>query len=88
MLNVKMGGCTDCADLKNLICQIDTKIFYYSKNRLNNIRLLTALDFNAENMDLLITYKRVLSNKIFNPNYCCEVNLATILSRVKILLNK
>ena len=88
MLTVKLGGCTHCADLHELICQIDSKLVYYGTNHLNNTKLLTALEFNKEVVDSLITYKRILSNKIFNPSYCCSVNLANIISRVKILLNK
>jgi hypothetical protein len=88
MLTVKLSGCTDCADLHDLLCQIDSKLLYYGTNHLNNTKLLLDLEFNKDVVDCLINYKRILSNKIFNPSYCCSVNLTNIISRVKILLNK
>ena len=88
MLTVKLGECTDCLDLSATICDIDDKLFWYGKNLLNNTKLLTCLDFNKQNIDLLVTYKRILISKIFNPTYACDINLANILSRIKVLLNK
>lgn len=88
MLTIRLGECTDCANLCSLISKIDSKLLYYGVNHLNNTRLLTCLDFNYTNIDLLLTYKRVLNNRLFNPNYACEINLASIISRIKVLLNK
>lgn len=88
MLQSKIGHCNDCAHIDDLISSIDKKLLYYGKNKLNNIKYLASLDYNKENIGLLIKYKYILNHKLFNPSYCCEINLASIISRVKVLLNK
>lgn len=88
MLKTTLTECTDCENLLDLICQIDDKLKTYTVNQYNNLTLMVCLPFNKEVIDALLHYKRIVTHKAFNCNYACDYSVSTIISRVKILLNK
>jgi adenine-specific DNA methylase len=88
MLQAKIGFCNDCADLSNLISQIDSKLLHYSKNYMSNICYLTNKDVNENNIKKLIRYKNILHKKLFNSSYLCSIDIEELISRVKLLLYK
>jgi len=87
MLQIRLRECTDCVNLLDLLCEVDKRISYYSHNQMNNVELLLTLPYDKEVMADLLHYKGILTNKLFNPTYG-GFPLQTIISRVKILINK
>ena len=87
MLQTKLRDCTDCINVLNLLCDIDKKIAFYSCNKINSLTLLLNLPYDKEVLSDLLKYKRILTYRLFYPCYA-DVELQTIVSRVKILLNK
>lgn len=99
MLKLSLSECKDCSNLSHLVCQIDDKIAYYTKNMFNNMTLMICADYNEDVLSRLLHYKRILTNRTYNCDYaahgactcdCTEVTYSTadIISRVKILINK
>jgi hypothetical protein len=88
MLYTKFTNCTNCIDIKDLICEIDTKIFYYADSMYNNLTLLTTSKIDKEVYSDLLYYKRILTARLFNQCYANSVNITDIISRVKILIYK
>ncbi len=88
MLNPRLNNCVDCTTIPVLLSEIDCKIFSLAKNEYNN----TVFDLNkcidrGAFWDLL-NYKRILTYKLYNPNYACKYTVKKIASRVKILIHK
>jgi hypothetical protein len=88
MLNIKITTCTSCTNLSDLLSEVDNKLLYYGRNHWNNISLMLELDYNKAAINKLLNYKRILTKRLYNPNYACSVELNQIISQVKIYLNK
>lgn len=88
MLKIKLTNCSTCIDVENLLCEIDETIKKYASNTLNNAALMLNLPVNTEALELLIAYKRILTNRLFNPKYAESIPLSSITSRIKILIYK
>lgn len=88
MLKINLNSCNGCQDIRELLCEIDDKLHIYGQNYYNNITILTSLPFDKDVMDHLLHYKRILTKRLFNPNYASEVPFEYIISKVKILLNR
>ena len=87
MLKVNLTNCSTCISVNELLCEIDTHIKKYTDNKYKNITLLTSLPYDKEVLGSLLHYKRILTNRLFNPEYG-QLPLAVITSRIKILINK
>ena len=88
MLYPKFNECSNCVDIKDLICEIDAKISMYAENMYNNLTLLINDKIDKEVFSSLLYYKRILTARLFNQCYANSVNITDIISRVKILIYK
>lgn len=88
MLNIRTSSNTSCANITELLSEIDGKLFYYGKNHWNNISLLLNLNYDKVAINKLLHYKRILTKRLYNPNYACNVELNQIISQIKTYLNK
>ena len=88
MLNTKITNCTSCANVIDLLSEIDRKLFHFSRNKYSNISLLTNLEYDEYSIGRLLRYKSILNKRLYNPNYACDYPLTAIISKIKILINK
>lgn len=88
MLKANLNECTDCVNLLDLLCQIDEKLKYYAENQLNNMTLMLNRAYDKCVMSDLLHYKQIVTHRLFYPQYASEYLLSSIISRIKILLNK
>jgi len=88
MISPRLVNCVECTTIPNLLSEIDCKLTDLAKKQYNNI--VFALNYPNQGvvwLDLL-NYKRILTYKYVNPDYACDVTIATIAGKVKILINK
>ncbi len=88
MLNPRLNNCVNCTTIASLLSEINCKIFSLAKDEYNN----TVFDLNqcidrGAIWDLL-RYKRILTFKLYNPDYACKFTVSKIASKVKILIHK
>jgi hypothetical protein len=88
MLSPRLVNCVDCTTPANLILDIDCKLTDLANNQYNNIVFMLGLPFNHTVIGDLLNYKRILVNKICNPDYAKSYTIEMIASRVKILIYK
>ena len=88
MLTSRLTDCTDCIDSLALIGEIDCKITDLAKCTYNKIIYGLNTGCSLETFSDLINYRRILTNKYYNPEYASKFPITTIASRIKILLNK
>ena len=67
---------------------IDEKLKYYACNQRNNDALLLNLDVKKDVIKKLIRYKQIITKRLYNPNYSCEIALGNIITQIKIYINK
>lgn len=83
MLTSKNTNCDACKDISLILDNIDCAIFDISKNLYNNIAYLLNKKIDAERFQNLLHYKRILTYKLYNPEYVCKFSFECILSEVK-----
>ncbi len=88
MLNVRINKCSNCQNIFHLLCEIDEKLKYYACNQRNNDALLLNLDVKKDVIKKLIRYKQIITKRLYNPNYSCEIALGNIITQIKIYINK
>jgi hypothetical protein len=88
MLSPRLVNCVDCTTPANLILDIDCKLTDLANNQYNNIVYMLGLPFNHTVIGDLLNYKRILVNKICNPDYAKCYTVEMIASRVKVLIHK
>ena len=75
--------CQDCLSLKTLIDRIDCSLYSLSRNRLNNQAYNTELCYSVAQSNQLSHLKRIVTKRIFNPNYPCEsISAQDIIAKV------
>lgn len=88
MLKANLNECVDCVNLLSLLCEIDEKLKYYAENELNNMTLMLNRSYDKYVMSDLLHYKQIVTHRLFNPHYASSFQFSSIISRIKILLNK
>lgn len=88
MLSPRLVNCVDCTTPQALIADIDCKLTELANNEYNNIVYILNLPFPGMVIGDLLNYKRILVNKLCNPEYAACYTVAMVASRVKILIHK
>ena len=88
MLSPRLVNCIDCITPKVLLTDIDCKLTELANNQYNNIVYMLNLPFPGTVIGDLLNYKRILVNKLCNPNYAIDFTVKMIASKVKILIHK
>ena len=85
MLSPRLTNCPECANIPNLLQEIDCKLAEYANALFNNVVFMLNQSVPAGIMIQLIAYKRILTYKNCNPDYIYEVSINRIASKVKLL---
>jgi hypothetical protein len=85
MLSPRLTNCPECANIPDLVSEIDCKLFELSKSLYNNVSYMLNQPVPAGAILDLLNYKRILVYKYHNPNYAKDYTVNDIASRVKIL---
>lgn len=88
MLSPRLVNCVDCATAPKLINDIDCRLTTLANNQYNNIVYMLNLPFPGTVIGDLLNYKRILVNKVCNPDYAAAYTVEMIASRVKVLIHK
>lgn len=88
MLSPRLVNCIDCTTPNVLIADIDCKLTDLANNQYNNIVYMLNLPFPNLVIGDLLNYKRILVNKLCNPDYASCYSVQQIASRVKLLIHK
>ena len=86
MLSPRLTNCPECANIPNLLKEIDCKLAYYAHNLYNNITFMLNQTVPADKMIQLIAYKRILTYKNCNPDYVSCIPISKIVSKVILLV--
>lgn len=85
MLTPRLTECLECADISALLSEIDCKLTDLAKAEYNNLVFSLNRPIQGILISDLLTYKRILTNRLCNPDYACTYPLNQIASRVKTL---
>jgi hypothetical protein len=85
MLTPRLTECLECADISALLSEIDCKLTDLAKAEYNNLVFSLNRPIQGILISDLLIYKRILTNRLCNPDYACHYPLNQIASRVKIL---
>ena len=88
MLSPRLTNCIDCATIPALLADIDCKLTSLANNQYNNI--VFSLNYPVPGVVIgdLLNYKRILTYKFCNPEYCGQFTVQMIASKVKLLIHK
>lgn len=87
MLSLRLTNCPECANIPSILRKIDCKLAELGNNLYNNISYMLNKPIPASDILRLIGYKRILTNKYYNPNYLPEYSINSISSKVIRLTN-
>jgi hypothetical protein len=85
MLSPRLTACSDCQDLLPLLEQISCTLALWGQNGLTNVQYQTSLPHPKEGIERLLHYQRILTHRLFNPQYAPSVELTSIIARLKTL---
>lgn len=88
MLNPRLNNCVDCTTIPSLLSDIDCKLKELGSNLYNNTVFILNWPVPRTAFNDLLVYKRILTYKLCNPDYCGGFTVKNIASKVKILINK
>lgn len=85
MLSPRLTECLECANISSLLSEIDCKLADLAKAEYNNLVFSLNRPIQGILISDLLAYKRILTNRLCNPDYACDYSLNMIASRVKTL---
>lgn len=91
MLSLRLVDCVECSSIPVLLSDIDCKMKELANNLYNNVVYSLNQSVPTEAIIDLLHYKRILTFKICNPDYCGHcgcISIDQIASRVKLLKHK
>lgn len=88
MLQPRLTNCIECASIPALLIDIDCKLTDLAKQQYNNIIFSMTNYMPGPVIGDLLNYKRILTYKYCNPDYCKKFTVKQIASRVKVLIHK
>lgn len=86
MLQPRLTTCSECTDIPILLDKIDCKLAKLGYILYGNTTLLLNIPFSAITIIDLLNYKRILTFKQVNPDYCEEYTIDNIASRINVLI--
>jgi hypothetical protein len=85
MLSPRLSGCLKCANITDLLADIDCKLDQLSISLYNNVVFSLNNSVNATAISSLLNYKRILTYKLANDQYACRFTVNQIASKIKLL---
>lgn len=81
--------CQDCADLQKVLSDVDCTILDLSQNKYNSVTYGVKECCNETLFQALSRYKRIITGRLYNPDYPCgEYSSNEILSKARLLTYK
>lgn len=88
MLHPSLKCCNNCNNLKQLLGEIDTKLYKNINSKYYNDIYNTDNVFNAYQYKKLLRYKRVILNRVYNPSYAYPIDTQDIITQITLILNR
>lgn len=88
MLQPRLTTCSECTDISLLLEKIDCKLAKMGATLYGNTIYMLNLSLSAVTIIDLLNYKRILTFKQINPDYCENYSIDNIASRVNILIHR
>lgn len=85
MLAVIVKECKDCDSIKEILADVDEKIYIMSRDEYHNITYLTNKNHKRAQIKRLIRYKSILENLFWNSKYY-SYDFKTIVSKIKSII--
>jgi len=85
MLSPRLTNCIECANIPNLLKNIECKISILSKDLYNNTVFSLNKTIKSSLLYDLLNYKRILSYKMCNDQYAAKYSINQIASQVKLI---
>lgn len=82
MLSVRLTQCPECQNILYMLTKIDCRLAELGNSLYNNITYMLNKPVRASDMSELIAYKRILTYKLYNPNYVSSYSTRQIGTRV------
>lgn len=83
MLQPRLTNCSECSDITTLLCKIDCKLAELGKVLYGNVVFMLNSYISVASMIDLLNYKRILSFKQINTDYCVDYTIDMIASKVR-----
>jgi hypothetical protein len=82
MLSPRLNNCPECQNIPELIKKIDCKLAELGNNLYNNVSYMLNQTVPAGDIIQLIGYRRILTYKFVNPDYCMKYSIQMISGKV------
>lgn len=86
MLTAQIRECTDCGSVHEVLRELSCTLTHYGRNHWLNASYAACAPYPVATVRALLHYQRILTYKLFNPEWACGIELAALLSRVKTLI--
>lgn len=83
MLQPRLTTCSECTDISILLCKIDCKLAELGKVLYGNVVFMLNSYISASTIIDLLNYKRILTFKQINLNYCEDYTVDMITDKVR-----
>ena len=88
MLQPRLTTCSECTDISLLIDKIDCKLAKLGALLYGNVAFMLNNTISAITIIDLLNYKRILTFRQVNPDYCEDYTIDDIASRINTLIYK
>jgi hypothetical protein len=88
MLYPRLTTCSECSNILTLLDKIDCKLAKLGSALYGNITLMLNNNVSAITIIDLLNYKRILTLRQVNPDYCKDYSIDKMTSRINVLIHK
>jgi hypothetical protein len=85
MLAVIVKECKDCDSIKEILAELDEKIYRMTRDEYHSLAYLSNKNHRRAQIKRLIRYKGILENLFWNSSYY-NYDFKTIVSKIKTLI--
>jgi len=82
MLQPRLTTCSECTDISILLCKIDCKLINLGSALYGNVVFMLNNSISATTIIDLLNYRRILTFKHVNSDYCDNYSVDEIASKV------
>lgn len=82
MLQPRLTTCSECTDISTILCKIDCKLAELGRTLYANVVYMINNSVSSSELIDLLTYKRILTFKQTNSDYCVDYTVEMIASKV------
>lgn len=82
MLQPRLTTCLECTDIPTLLCKIDCKLAELGRTLYANLVFMLNNSISASDVIDLLHYRRILTFRQVNADYCVDYTIDYIASKV------